>query len=479
MDEKGWLDIAYCVDDETEILTSQGFRRYDELDENDCVLTLNHEEGQAEWQPLLAVNVFDPKPRRMILMDGRSHSSLTTPNHRWPVVRYVRRYRSKVVEPRSRGRQYALIAAEHVRRFATSETLGYFDRIPVAAACAHLPSARTFEDDYVELMAWFWTEGYVRLSRGKPTTGVTLFQSHVANPHLVARIRRCLLDLVGPPETELSKQGDVVPRWRERRNGHKTEFVLNNVLGRRLLGDAPDKVVSGAFISSLTEQQLSLFVQTSIDGDGWRHPLGCAQIAQKDPRRLGPLQMACSLLGIRTTLSPPPMRWPGNGPTLTIAKRNEGFGFIAPRPAASSRHRFVRQHVLYDGAVWCPSTVNGTWFARRRGTTYFTGNSFLFCQHGHVFEGRGFGVRSAANGTAEANDHYVAFCFLGSDANRRDDLTPSGRRALTDLIAEFRRRYPRARELRPHSHFFATLCPGDELRAFIRTQLAKDRKEPR
>jgi hypothetical protein len=92
----------------------------------------------------------------------------------------------------------------------------------------------------------------------------------------------------------------------------------------------------------------------------------------------------------------------------------------------------------------------------------------VFCRHGFVFVGRGFGARSAANGTTESNDGYHAVCFLGDDSAGRADVTPDARRALEQLIAEYRRRYPAAREVRPHSDFFATECPGDELRALIR-----------
>ncbi len=69
----------------------------------------------------------------------------------------------------------------------------------------------------------------------------------------------------------------------------------------------------------------------------------------------------------------------------------------------------------------------------------------VFCRHGYVFVGRGFGVRSAANGTAESNDAYFAVCFLGDDTVGRADVTPEARRALTELIAEYRRRYPEGR----------------------------------
>jgi N-acetylmuramoyl-L-alanine amidase len=465
MRDRGWLDIAYCADEETEALTKRGFLPYMELTDRDEVLTLDHGRGLAEWQPLLAVNVFeDERPRRMILMEGASHSSLTTPDHRWPVERYVRRFRTKLLDRTTGKRSRTKLSAERVPMFATTETLRYFDRVPAAAPCASVPRKAQFTDDYVELLTWFWTEGHIRLSRGKPTSGVAIYQSHEANPAYVDRIRSCLTSLFGPSVPALSKQGDTVPRWREGTNGQKTEFFLNHVAGVRLLSDAPDKVVLPSFIAALTPRQIKLFIDTAVAADGSTAPSGHRSVAQKDPRRLEGLQMACALLGIRTNLTSVGGRFPPAARKLSIFR---GRPFLWPRAGEASTRRFVRRPVEHSGVVWCPTTANGTWFARRRGTTYFTGNSHLVCRHGYVFVGRGFGARSAANGTAPANDHYFAICFLGDDSVGRADVTPEARQALEQLIAEYRRRYPRARQVRPHSDFVATLCPGDELRALI------------
>jgi hypothetical protein len=91
----------------------------------------------------------------------------------------------------------------------------------------------------------------------------------------------------------------------------------------------------------------------------------------------------------------------------------------------------------------------------------------IFCRHGFAFVGRGFGARSAANGTKQANDHYFAVCFLGDDSVGRADVTPEARRTLRQLLFEYRRRYPGAKRVRPHSDFVPTECPGDELRRLI------------
>jgi hypothetical protein len=465
MHERGWLDIAYCADEQTEVLTKRGFLPYTELVDRDELLTLDHRRGVAEWQPLVAVNVFDDeRPRRMILMEGTSHSSLTTPDHRWPVERYVRRFRTTLLDRTTRRRAHTKLSAERVPTFATTETLRYFDRIPVTAPCDSLPQRSGFSDDFVELLAWFWTEGNIRRSRRKPTTGVAIYQSHEANPRYVDQIRSCLRSQFGPAVSALSKNGDTVPRWRESVNGHKTEFFLNHVAGAQLLSDAPERVVSPSFIAGLTATQLKLFVDTAVASDGSTDPSGHRAVAQKDPRRLEALQMACSLLGVRTNLTSAAGRYPEAARKLSIFK---GRPYLSPIPAEKSTARFVRRPVEHRGVVWCPTTPNGTWFARRRGTTYFTGNSHLVCRHGYVFVGRGFGARTAANGTTAANDHYFAICFLGDDSVGRADVTQEARRVLRQLIADYRRRYPKARQVRPHSDFIATQCPGDELRGLI------------
>jgi hypothetical protein len=93
--------------------------------------------------------------------------------------------------------------------------------------------------------------------------------------------------------------------------------------------------------------------------------------------------------------------------------------------------------------------------------------SHVVCRHGYVFVGRGYGIRTAANGTREANDHYFAACFLGNDSVGRADVTREAHRAFGELIRDYRRRYRRAVRVRPHSAFVGTECPGRELKAWI------------
>jgi len=87
--------------------------------------------------------------------------------------------------------------------------------------------------------------------------------------------------------------------------------------------------------------------------------------------------------------------------------------------------------------------------------------NWVVCQHGVVMVGRGLGVRSAANGTNDANDRYLAVCWLGGGA---ETPTPQASAAIEWLIGEARSRGV-GRDVQPHRRFFATTCPGDPLAA--------------
>jgi len=77
---------AFCADAGTEILTGRSWLRHDQVTAADTCLTLNTGTGLAEWQPVISVHVFRDGPYDVIRLDGPSHSSVTTPDHRWPAV---------------------------------------------------------------------------------------------------------------------------------------------------------------------------------------------------------------------------------------------------------------------------------------------------------------------------------------------------------------------------------------------------------
>lgn len=338
------LDAQFCADEETEILTETGWKRHHELVVGERVLALDHHSGLAEWQPIEAVNVFDAKDQEMLSMEGKAHSSLTTLNHRWMVDHVVSSRKGWRVE----------------KRVVTSEELTGCDRIPCAAPVVGLPVEPKWSDALVALVGWFWTEGHV--IRGG---SVGLAQREP----LAEAIRSVLVETFGPSVESL--RGTSSPAWRETRDVDVTRFYLNRAASEVVVAhvDLPSKAVRSEFITSLTRAQLTLLADVSVQADGHVQN-GRTVICQSDRARLDSLQMVYALLGHRTSLRR--RRVGGQGrysgrEFWELAVKDRRPNFIPKKDR--------RERVRYTGKVWCPTTANGTWYARRNGQVYFTGNT--------------------------------------------------------------------------------------------------------
>lgn len=86
-----------------------------------------------------------------------------------------------------------------------------------------------------------------------------------------------------------------------------------------------------------------------------------------------------------------------------------------------------------------------------------------FCNHGYVLAGRGYGVRTAANGTNDSNDRYYAFVWVGG-GNAKP--TQQAFDALEWLIQDARKNGGAGDDVKPHNKFYSTSCPGTLLDAF-------------
>jgi hypothetical protein len=89
----------------------------------------------------------------------------------------------------------------------------------------------------------------------------------------------------------------------------------------------------------------------------------------------------------------------------------------------------------------------------------------LVCEHGHVYEGRGLGRRTAANGTTSGNQNWYAVCALiGASDSPGDTL----KGAIRDAIEWCRKSGGAASRVNGHRDHLSTSCPGDRLYAWVR-----------
>ncbi|MGW3447323.1 Hint domain-containing protein [Streptomyces sp. NPDC001076] len=404
----------WCTLPETEIMTARGWKTYDQLTPGELVLTLNHETGLSEWQPLQKVNTWQVTDERMIRMKGKRHHSVTTAGHRWPV---------QTGHPNWRKRSWTT-SGELAVGLTESDAPQFRNTFLVTGApSACLPAEQKYSDALVELVAWYFTEGSNGTRPGRNTPKVVIHQSHLVNADNCARIERALTHLFGPASDRLDKGGrysspesaarraearrlhiehpdmsnneigrqigvsgvmvgkylkedaktrDDVPRWRKKLNssGDMTHYVLNSGAAGMILEHAPGRVVSPDFVRALSQAQLELFIDTAVRGDGW-HIGNTPALSQKDPAMLDAFELAVILSG----------RTP-----LRHEHTSEGISANGPRTktqhivTAGSTTTFApqTQHITeetYSGTIWCPTTPNGTWLARYDGTVFYTGNS--------------------------------------------------------------------------------------------------------
>jgi hypothetical protein len=365
--------LFYCVDDETELMTATGWRRFADLAVDDEILTLNRGTGLSEWLPTEKVHRFDVQDTEMVRMEGQQHSSLTTPNHRWWVNR--------------RGTGYSSWATQ------TSATLTNGAHIPRAMPHGDYPTEPKYSDDFVELAAWCWTDA------GLQNGSLTICQSSTANSDKVARIDALFARL------------DIGERRGEYARGLIT-WGLHVGPSRAVLEVMPERLPTGAFLRSLTRSQLELFIQVSILADGTVHKdHGQTIFYAETEDQAKVMEMACALVGQVTNTTEVKVlerKKPAVIDGVTVrANKNiwrvclvRRSNFIAPVRLARLNKGFAVTRERYTGTVWCPQTPNQTFLARRRGTVYWTQNS-MECRGTHL-------VCAGDSGCGEKFDYMAA-----------------------------------------------------------------------
>lgn len=370
------LRLGYCVDEKTEILTKRGWLKHYQLTTEDIALTLNHKTGMSEWAPVEKVNRFYKENEEMVLLDRYFHSSLTTKNHKWPILKRIRR--SGVYSK--------------IRTWTTSDKLDTTNYIIGGAICASLPKEKIYSDDFVKLVAWFYTEGQIINKKEGRNPCIIISQDRVANPDFVNQIYNILTNLYGKEVIGNLSTGNrwgqiTQPKWKQKKrsNRNENEFRLNSVISKDLLLVAPNKYVTTDFISKLTKEQLQLFISTSNKGDGNfskrdKFPI---TICQKKYDALIGLELAAILFGYRTHITQ----------STNLSFDRDGNSYHMYRLHISEYPNIgpdaiKPKYITYTGTVWCPTTKNATWLARRNGTVYYTGNSSDPDRMPHVFNGK-------------------------------------------------------------------------------------------
>jgi hypothetical protein len=342
--------INYCVDEETEFLTDDGWKTYqDTINDKTKILSYNKETKKLVWSKIIDIFRGDYNGL-MFKLNNIGLDALVTPNHKFVSL-------ENGIKP--------------IEEFRTNE------HMVLMGTCVEDPNKITYTNDFVELVGWSVTEG--NFLYGKNKHSVQIFQKEGEKAQQI----RELLDRM-----------QLVYKEYDWSNPNIKCFRLKHDISNDIISVAKDKILNMDFINSLTQEQRVLLIKTMVLGDGWNRKNNKNKTrwsySQKCKNHIDNFVALCTLAGFTTS--------------TTLIKNIFGFTkfpyYIVNifqdsklycnvekinmhRGRAKSGGNRMNGNVKnntptvpYDGKIWCPQTEYGTFVCRRGKYVYVTGNSY-------------------------------------------------------------------------------------------------------
>lgn len=345
--------LRQCVDEETEALTTDGWRRYDQLYNGQLILTKNCNTGILEWQPIENINIYPDYQGDLYSFEGKTFSALTNGKHRW-----LCNHDSK---PGSKA------------EFLTTEEL-YNSKIvrPIHRTGEYNGNRKkVLDDDLVYLLGIILTDGHLRYYRDKtkPRYGKPWYA-------LITQSKEKNIPLIQSAIDKLDNRFIYIHKV----YGKKHVWKFNKDFADYLDTIIPNKKLNMSLIHSLTKSQIRLLLDGMILGDGCKHG---TRILTSSIEQANLIQVLVVMAGYYSNILINDNRGIHISNKIKRGKiitKNISY-LVTIGESKYFHHRSTRgiNHIKklsnQKQLIWCPTVKNGTWVCRRKGKTYITGNS--------------------------------------------------------------------------------------------------------
>lgn len=345
--------LRQCVDEETEALTTDGWRRYDQLYNGQLILTKNCNTGILEWQPIENINIYPDYQGDLYSFEGKTFSALTNGKHRW-----LCNHDSK---PGSKA------------EFLTTEEL-YNSKIvrPIHRTGEYNGNRKkVLDDDLVYLLGIILTDGHLRyyMDKTKPRYGKPWYA-------LITQSKEKNIPLIQSAIDKLDNRFTYIHKV----YGKKHVWKFNKDFADYLDTIIPNKKLNMSLIHSLTKSQIRLLLDGMILGDGCKHG---TRILTSSIEQANLIQVLVVMAGYYSNILINDNRGIHISNKINRGKiitKNISY-LVTIGESKYFHHRSTRgiNHIKklsnQKQLIWCPTVKNGTWVCRRKGKTYITGNS--------------------------------------------------------------------------------------------------------
>jgi len=318
-----------CLSQDTQILSPEGWKSYNEVQEGDVVYTFNLQTKQIEQKNTSFIFQKDYEGL-MYNLKNRSQDQLISPNHR--VVRQAFNAEHYVLEPIEKILELKSPIAVPVRANNTNSDF------PV-------------EDEQLKLLAWTLAEGTIEKDESHR---VSIYQSQ-SNKENYQEI----IGLLDHFDFDYSQREQVSL-------GTCMHIRLKPLSSRVIHGwiESTRKRMPD-FIYKLSQRQARLFLDVFVEADGWVEKYR-QRITTTDENLLHGLEALAVLAGYNFSVR---QRMPQEG---GIGKKLQHILTLT-----ETQNDYIMQinRVDYRGVIWSVHTDNETVIAKRNGQVFITGNT--------------------------------------------------------------------------------------------------------
>lgn len=344
-----------CVDADTEILTLNGWKHYNEISIGDRILSFDTDSGMITTDVIEDI-IINEGSQEMVQFDTPTFSAVSTYNHRWVTQESGGKIKIKTTEDiyRHKWPDYPIL------RVADN-------------AFADNPA---YSDDMLKLLGWVMTDGSIDPVRKH----IRLYQSTTRDKNRTVYADMInTLSLAGVQYTDYCKDNYHSIYIKQ---GAFKDYVLNNF---------PARVLTFEFIGGLSQRQARIVLRamlqcdgSGVDGHGDARHNKTASICCSDVIKRDVLQYLAFVAGYATNATTIV------GADIDYPSQHVPYASMNNIPVSNSTYYNVsilgiqRAHiypkhksVVIRDMSWCVTTKNHTWVARRNGKVFITGNSII------------------------------------------------------------------------------------------------------
>ena len=335
-----------CVPMDTQALTKNGWKLYEDLKIGDLILAYNEANETNEWSAIEAMT-YHENAELIKVSNGHNYEHISTPDHRWYTKQRHRYNRDEMVNV-----------------IRTTNTIRSESNIITSAYSVGGDSPVT--PDEAAIIAWLITDGSVFWAKPTLKTSSSFGTKRGVQAMIVQKKEMQVSLLYSLLEPYLTKTVGF-------RSGTSTyTFRLKPQMVRDLWSKAglvPEAEDYVSLVTNLTQPARKAFLEAFWLAEGHTDKSGAKHITQNIGSELESAIVAATLEGYGTRLV-----WKDSD------RKCRGMRMIERKYVTGQR--LVKQSVE-NASVWCPTTALGTWVMRQGDTITITGN----CLYGQGVKG--------------------------------------------------------------------------------------------